>query len=103
MLETLKSNHQREQYEEFKNAQQVAAAMMDIVQSSQSNDMIVDPQDGLLTRDHLTTTLKIDQELAERSHGKQTLLNDGTTLDLLSQTGKSSRIRHRESRKELLT
>ena len=101
VLETLKSNNEKEQYEEFRNAQQVAAAMMDIVQSSQSGDMILDPQDGQLTREQLCTTLKMDQSLAEKSQGKQTLHNDGTTLDLLSQTGKSSRCRGRQSRKEL--
>ena len=63
--------------------------MMDIVSSTQSGDVIIEPKLKALTKDQMKLTLKIEGEALIGTE-KMTLSNEAVTLDLFSNTAKSS-------------
>jgi len=59
VLETLMSKNETEKYDEFVNAQKLAAVMMDIVSSTESGIIRLEPKEHLSMKDPMDTTLKI--------------------------------------------
>lgn len=61
VLETLKSKNEYEKYEEFKSAQKLAATMMEIVSSNQSEEMILDAKNCKSMSKELSNALRMNE------------------------------------------
>ena len=48
-MDTLRNNQETDKYERFESAQKLAAVMMDIVSSTQSGDIVLEPKDMTMT------------------------------------------------------